>query len=211
LEAVMDPALFIAFVAASALLLAIPGPTILLVISYALSRGRHAAFATIVGVALGDITAITASMAGMGAMLAASSELFTAFKWAGALYLIWLGVKLWRAPTGPIEATDAPKRRTNLAIVFHCWLATALNPKSIAFFVAFMPQFFVTGRPMAPQMLIMGVTFVSIAVVNAVLYALIADRARARFTKPGAMRLFNRLGGSILIAAGIMTAAVRRS
>jgi threonine/homoserine/homoserine lactone efflux protein len=110
----MDPALFIAFAAASALLLAIPGPTILLVISYALSRGRKAAFATILGVMLGDITAITASMAGMGALLAVSSELFTMLKWIGALYLIWLGVKLWRAPTDTTNTADAPDRGSNL-------------------------------------------------------------------------------------------------
>jgi threonine/homoserine/homoserine lactone efflux protein len=207
----MDPALFIAFAAASALLLAIPGPTILLVISYALTRGRHAAFATIVGVMLGDITAITASMAGLGALLAASSELFMALKWIGALYLVWLGIKLWRAPVTNLDAPDAPKRGSSLAIAFHCWLVTALNPKSIAFFVAFMPQFFNTAYPLGSQMVIMGVTFVAIAVVNAMFYAAVADRARARLGDPVTMRLLNRLGGTILIAAGVMTAAMRRA
>jgi threonine/homoserine/homoserine lactone efflux protein len=207
----MDPALFIAFAAASALLLAIPGPTILLVVSYSLSRGRTAAFATILGVTLGDITAITASMAGMGALLAASAELFTVLKWVGALYLIWLGVKIWRAPTGAANTGDTPERGSNLAIVCHCWLVTALNPKSIAFFVAFLPQFFVSSSPIVPQMLIMGVTFVAIAVVNALFYALIANRARTRINSPTTLRRLNRLGGSILIAAGVMTAAMRRS
>lgn len=89
-----------AFAAASAVLLAIPGPTILLVISYALGHGRKIAGATVAGVALGDFTAMTASMLGLGALLATSAAVFTVLKWIGAAYLVWLGIKLWRAPVG---------------------------------------------------------------------------------------------------------------
>lgn len=91
---------WLAFVAASAIMLAIPGPTILLVISYALGHGRNASSATVAGVALGDFTAMTASMLGLGALLATSAALFTVLKWIGAAYLIYLGIKLWRAPVG---------------------------------------------------------------------------------------------------------------
>ncbi len=87
-----------AFAAASAIMLAIPGPTILLVVSYALGHGRKTALATVTGVALGDFTAMTASLFGLGAVLAASATLFTVLKWVGGAYLIWLGIKLWRAP-----------------------------------------------------------------------------------------------------------------
>ncbi|MCV0427689.1 MAG: LysE family transporter, partial [Roseibium sp.] len=89
--------LWIAFVAASAALLAIPGPTITIVVGYAISSGRSAVWATTSGVVLGDFTAMTASLLGAGAVLAASATLFTALKFAGALYLIWLGIKLWRS------------------------------------------------------------------------------------------------------------------
>ena len=88
---------WLAFSAASAVLLVIPGPTILLVISYALGQGMRAALPLAVGVALGDLTAMTLSMLGVGALLAASAMLFTALKWIGAAYLVWLGIKLWRA------------------------------------------------------------------------------------------------------------------
>lgn len=88
---------------------------------------------------------------------------------------------------------------------------TALNPKSIAFFVAFMPQFFVTSSPLAPQMIIMGTTFVVIAALNAAIYALLAERARAKVTNPSTLRLLNRVGGSILVMAGVLTAAMRRA
>lgn len=124
-----------AFVAASALLLAIPGPTILLVISYAISHGRKAAGATVAGVALGDFTAMTASMLGLGALLAASATIFTVLKWIGAAYLIWLGFKLWKAPVaGSGEmGNEAPAAERPLRIFLHAYAVTALNPKSMSF------------------------------------------------------------------------------
>ena len=85
---------WLAFVAASAVLLVIPGPTILLVVSYALGQGRRVALPVAAGVALGDFTAMTLSMLGLGALLATSATLFTVLKWIGAGYLIWLGIKL---------------------------------------------------------------------------------------------------------------------
>src|SRR5262249_56908541 len=88
---------WLAFAAASAVLLVIPGPTILLVISYALGRGLRTALPVALGVALGDFTAMTLSLLGLGALLAASALLFTVFKWIGAAYLVWLGIALWRA------------------------------------------------------------------------------------------------------------------
>jgi threonine/homoserine/homoserine lactone efflux protein len=134
---------WLAFVAASAILLAIPGPTILLVISYALSHGRKVASATVAGVALGDFTAMTASMLGLGALLATSAMLFTVLKWVGAAYLIYLGIKLWRAPVSgqaaAVDDADVPAIRP-LRVFLHTYAVTALNPKSIVFFVAFLPQ-----------------------------------------------------------------------
>src|SRR5579863_4925240 len=99
---------WLAFVAASAVLLAIPGPTVLLVISYALGHGRRPAAAIVAGVALGDLTAMTASMLGLGAILAASAAVFTGLRWIGGAYLVYLGVRLWRAPVLPEQVDGAP-------------------------------------------------------------------------------------------------------
>src|SRR6476661_3278126 len=129
-----------AFAAASALLLIIPGPTVLLVVSYALGQGWRTALPMAVGVALGDFTAMTLSMLGLGALLAASSTLFTVLKWIGAAYLVWLGIKLWRAG-GTLEAAPRPCAVPAAKMLGHAWLVTALNPKSITFFVAFLPAF----------------------------------------------------------------------
>jgi threonine/homoserine/homoserine lactone efflux protein len=171
-----------AFAAASAVLLAIPGPTILLVISYAIGHGRKVAGATVAGVALGDFTAMTASMLGLGALLATSAAIFTALKWIGAAYLVWLGVKLWRAPVGDeagITGEASPAERP-LRIFLHAYAVTALNPKSILFFVAFLPQFLDLSRPLFAQMVIFEATFLTLATANATLYACLASAAGGR-------------------------------
>ena len=200
---------WLAFVAASAILLAIPGPTILLVISYALGHGRKVASATVAGVALGDFTAMTASMLGLGALLATSAAIFTVLKWVGAAYLIWLGIKLWRAPIA-IEGADGtmsvPAEKP-LRIFLHTYVVTALNPKSIVFFVAFLPQFLDLSRPLFNQMLIFETTFL----VLATLYALMASAARHTIRKPKVQTIVNRTGGSLLIGAGLLTAGLRRA
>src|SRR5215468_7728087 len=128
---------WLAFTAATAVLLVIPGPTILLVISYALGQGMRTALPVAVGVALGDFTAMTLSMLGLGALLATSALLFTALKWLGAAYLIWLGIKLWRAG-GAFQATPQADAAAPVRMLGHAWIVTALNPKSLTFFVAFL-------------------------------------------------------------------------
>lgn len=204
---------WLAFVAASAVLLAIPGPTILLVISYALGHGRKVASATVAGVALGDFTAMTASMLGLGALLATSAALFTVLKWVGAAYLIYLGIKLWRAPVSTQvtpEAGEVPSERP-LRIFLHTYVVTALNPKSIMFFVAFLPQFLDLTRPLFVQMAIFETTFLVFATLNATLYALLAAMARGTIRKPRVQTIVNRAGGSLMIGAGLLTLGWRRA
>lgn len=202
----MAPETWLAFLLASAALLAIPGPTILLVIGQSLGAGRGRALPLVAGVALGDLTAMTLSLAGLGAVLAASSLAFTVLKWGGAAYLIWLGVKLWRAPV----AATAPPLTARRAFR-DAYVVTALNPKSIAFFVAFVPQFLDGGRAFLPQAAILVASFVTLAACNALAYALLAGRLSGLVTRPAVRRGFNRLGGGMLVGAGIATAAMRRA
>ncbi|WP_026617793.1 LysE family translocator [Ensifer aridi] len=204
---------WLAFAAASAVLLAIPGPTILLVISYALGHGRKVAGATVAGVALGDFTAMTASMLGLGALLATSAAVFTALKWIGAAYLVWLGIKLWKAPVGDASgiAGEASPAERPLRIFLHAYAVTALNPKSILFFVAFLPQFLDLSRPLFAQMVIFEVTFLTLATINATLYACLASAAGGAIRKPSVRRIVNRTGGSLLIGAGLLTAGLKRA
>ena len=214
---------WLAFATASFIMLAIPGPTILLVVSYALSHGRSVAAAVVIGVALGDLTAMTASMLGLGALLATSATLFTALKWIGAAYLAWLGLKLWRAPvpdaTPLVDAggdaapmQDAARDTKGLGrIAFHAFAVTALNPKSIMFFVAFLPLFVDPARPLLAQTVILEATFVGLAALNAAAYGLMAAAIGNRLTRPSVRRVVNRVGGSAMIGAAALALTWRRA
>ena len=197
-----------AFAAASAILLIIPGPTILLVVSYALGQGWRTALPMAAGVALGDFTAMTLSMLGIGALLLASATVFTVLKWVGAAYLIYLGVKLFRAG-GSLDAKPRTDAASAGRMLIHAWLVTALNPKSITFFVAFLPQFLSHDGDFFTQMLIFEATFLTLAFLNAFGYALVASRARNIVRDPRAITIFNRTGGTLLIGAGVATVAMR--
>src|SRR3954463_157789 len=118
---------WLAFAAASAVLLAIPGPTVLLVISSARAHGRRSAAAIVAGIALGDLTAMTASVLGLGAVLAAPAALFTALRGIGGASLVYLGVRLWRAPVQAAGTGDVPAAGP-LRMLAHAYAVTALNP-----------------------------------------------------------------------------------
>ena len=202
---------YLSYLVATFVVLVIPGPTIMLVVSSSLTQGKRAALPLALGVGLGDLVAMSASLAGLGAILATSATLFTVLKWIGAAYLIYLGVKTWRArpEIGPAMARmEIASKRTN---VFQAFAVTATNPKSIAFFCAFVPQFLNHDAPIMPQVLILGTTFVVLAVANAATYALLAARARTAIANPKAMKIVNRVGGSALIGAGLLTAALKRA
>ncbi|MDF2367784.1 LysE family translocator [Sneathiella sp.] len=202
--------IWISFFIASAALLAIPGPTVMIVISYALGQGRKTAWATVPGVTLGDFTAMTASLLGAGAVLAASATLFTALKILGAIYLVWLGIKLWRTEggMGTVRSTNA---QSKMAMFRASYVVTALNPKSIVFFVAFVPQFVTVNEPAFIQFVILEATFLVLAAINVAIWAFLVGNLRERFKNPRMLKVINRLGASFLIAAGLLTAFVRRT
>ena len=199
---------WLTFAAATSILLIIPGPTVLLVVSYALGQGLRTALPMAVGVALGDFTAMTLSLLGVGALLAASATLFTLLKWIGAAYLVWLGIKLWRAG-GTLEASPRTDAVSSLKMVAHAWLVTALNPKGITFFVAFLPQFLDPAGDFWTQMLVLEATFIVLAFANALGYALVAARARGMMRNARAIAFVNRVGGSLLIGAAVAAVTVR--
>jgi threonine/homoserine/homoserine lactone efflux protein len=193
-----------AFTAASAVLLIIPGPTVLLVVSYALGQGWRTVLPMTVGVALGDFTAMTLSMLGLGALLATSATLFTILKWVGAAYLVYLGIRLWRAG-GTLDAAPRTDAVSAAKMLGHAWLVTALNPKSITFFVAFLPAFLDPKADFLTQMVVFETTFLVLAFANAFGYALVAARARGFVANPRAIGVVNKVGGGLLIGAGAAT------
>jgi threonine/homoserine/homoserine lactone efflux protein len=206
----MSMEIWFAFVAASALLLVIPGPTILTVISYSMAHGRRANVPVVAAVALGDSTALLVSLFGLGALLAASAFWFTVIKLAGGLYLLYLGIKLLRSGVSIGLATAPRTPGSRWKLFANTYLVTALNPKGIVFFVAFLPQFVDPDGDVTRQLCVLAFTFVVMATLNASLYAVFAATARRLLSAPRALRGFNLTGGVLLCGAGIWALLAKR-
>jgi threonine/homoserine/homoserine lactone efflux protein len=202
--------LWLAFVAASVVLLILPGPTILTVISYSVSHGRRANLPLVAGVALGDSTALLVSLIGLGALLATSAFWFTVVKLAGGLYLLYLGIKLLRAGSSAPTIANPEAPHSLWRLFASTYLVTALNPKGIVFVVAFLPQFLNSSAPIGPQLWVLASTFVVLAALNAGLYAVFASTAREFLATPTAQRRFNIVGGSLISAAGVWALLAKR-
>jgi len=207
----MSIELWFAFVAASAVLLIIPGPTILTVISYSMAHGRRANLPLVAAVALGDSTALVVSLLGLGALMATSAFWFTVVKWAGGMYLLYLGIKLLRAGISSTELTAPAAPGSRWKLFANTYLVTALNPKGIVFFVAFLPQFINPSAAVTQQLCVLATTFVAMATLNATLYAVFAGSARKVLSSPRAQRRFNLAGGSLLSVAGVWALMAKRA
>ena len=197
---------WLAYTLVATTFLLIPGPTIILVISYSLLRGRQAVIALVLGVGLGDLTAMSLSFLGVGVLLQTVAIAFYLIKWLGAAYLIWLGIKMWLSAS---EFTDLDKKTRSNAwreIFSSAYITTALNPKSIVFFLAFIPQFIEPELPFTTQAVILGATFFVLAIISVLGYAALAIYAGQQLHLPLIQRWTHRIGGGLLIGAGGMTA-----
>ena len=195
--------LLYAFVAGAAILS--PGPAILLAINNAVAGGQRLALMSSLGNVVGVGLLSGVAMVGLGALLQASAPLFTALKVAGALYLVYLGVRQWRRPVpepadGTAEGVTAPGRRD----AFVQGLLVALsNPKAILFFTALFPQFLDHGRPLVGQFALMTATFMAISFASLAGYAALAGRARWWLRSARGKRLFRRACGSLFVVLGL--------
>ncbi|MEO6917828.1 MAG: LysE family translocator [Collimonas sp.] len=207
----MSLSLWLSFVAASALVIAIPGPTILLIATHAVSFGPRIAAAMVLGSALGGATAMALAMAGLGVLLTTSTVVFTVLKLFGAVYFIYLGIRMWRRDATGLGDQQSAARVGPFKAFSHAFLVTCLNPKGIGFFVLFLPMFIDKHAPYVPQMLILIPTMVVIGMLNDSLYALCAIRLRHVISRATVMRRINRAGGVILTGLGIAIAAHRSS
>jgi threonine/homoserine/homoserine lactone efflux protein len=201
---------YTAFIIASAILLVIPGPTVLTVISYSLTHGRRANVPLVAAVALGDSTALALSLFGLGALLAISSFWFSMVKWVGGLYLLWLGIRGIRAGVSSADMPEVLMPDSHWRLFVNTYLVTALNPKGILFFIAFLPQFVRPNGNVTFQLWLLATTFVTMATINATLYAVFAASAHKMLNSARARRYLHITGGSLLSAAGLWALLVRR-
>lgn len=202
--------LWLAFVATEGLLCLVPGPAVLMVIAQSLRSGVRAGLSATLGILAGNAFYFALSATSLGALIVASYETFLIVKWAGAAYLIWLGIAMFRGRSASMSAN--PERKLPLLRTFANGMALQLaNPKALLFFVALLPQFLDPGQPIMPQIVILGVTSVVLELLALLAYSVAASRGRAAVARSQFARLTDRIAGSCLIGAGLLTAAIRRN
>jgi threonine/homoserine/homoserine lactone efflux protein len=201
---------WIAFTLASTFVVLIPGPNIVLTVNYAIRGGARSGIATVPGVVAGAFVGMSLSLAGAGAVLAASASLFAMLKLAGAVYLMWLAYKLWTAPVSPVEDAVVASDQPLGSLFWQSFLVSVLNPKGPIFYVAFVPQFVNASGLVFQQFAILIATFLVVAALNSLLWLFCASRMSDQLRKPAAMRVVNRVGGSCLFLAGLFTARASR-
>jgi len=200
--------LYLGFILATAILVAIPGPVVTLLVATAIRDGKGAALATVGGSSTALVLHVLAVGLGLTSLLVFIGEWFTWLKWIGALYLIWLGLQAWKHSYDSAKPPAlAPKNRNHLARGF---LVGVTNPKTLLFYAAFFPQFIDPSLPLTQQLLWLCPTFVIVAASIDTLYALSASRAGEFLSSPRAQTISDRISGTLLILAGAGLAATRR-
>jgi homoserine/homoserine lactone efflux protein len=201
--------LYLAFVLASAVLILIPGPNVTLLVANSLAYGARRALATLAGTSSAIALQLLITVLGMTSLMLVLATWFEWLRWAGVLYLVYLGVQQWRA--APVALEDmGPQGVASRALFWRGFLVSATNPKTLLFYAAFFPQFVDPASPLLPQLLLMSTTFLGLATVLDGGYALLAGRLRLLFRGRRRARLRNRLTGSLLIGAGLGLALARR-
>ena len=204
--ALMNIELFTAFLLITVVLIVVPGPVVTLVITTSVSHGTRAGLMAVLGTATGTSAVLAAIALGLNWVLANAAGAFEVLRWGGVAYLIWLGIQAWRT-AGQEGVVLAPRGRVH----FVRGLFVALtNPKTIAFFTAFLPQFIDPALPLASQLLAMCVASVLIALIADSCWAIAAGMGRAFFMQPSRAKLLGRLSGTVLIGGGIWLSLARR-
>jgi threonine/homoserine/homoserine lactone efflux protein len=203
----MNAELFTAFVLMTLVLILTPGPIVTLVIVTGAMQGVRAALTTVAGTTLGNVVLLAAIAFGLNWVLKNATALFEVLRWGGAAYLIWLGIQSWRS-AGARSKAAASGRHVNFA---RGVLVALSNPKTIAFFTAFLPQFIDPTLPAGRQLAAMCVVSVLLAAASDSAWAVAAGLGRAWFLKPVRAKLLDRLSGSVLIGGGIWLSLARWS
>jgi homoserine/homoserine lactone efflux protein len=198
------------FAVTEAALCFVPGPAVLLVIAQGLAQGGRASIWANLGILTGNAIYFALSAAGLGAILLASYDVFFAIKWIGAAYLVWLGVTAFFGKSSTLSVKPARDRPHPLRMLLNGVVLQLANPKAILFFTALLPQFIDPGRPLLPQFVILAVTSVVIEFAVLLGYGVLAGRAATAASRPELTRWINRVSGSLLVAAGVGLAALKR-
>jgi len=199
--------LYLGFVAASTVLILIPGPNVSLIVANAIAYGTRYGLLTVAGTSAAIVVQLALTSLGLTATLGILAGWFEWIRWVGVAYLLWLGIRQWRS--APVDLTRVrPQPRSFRAITLRGFLISLTNPKTLLFYGAFFPQFLAADAPIAPQVALLSLTFFAIAAGLDCGWALVAGRVRGVLAIRG--RLRNRLSGGCLVGAGIGLALAHR-
>jgi homoserine/homoserine lactone efflux protein len=207
----MDWPVWLTFFAASWAISISPGAGAVAAMSSGLTHGFRRGYWTTAGLILGIWTQVLLVCAGLGALVATSTPLFTVIKWAGVAYLIYLGVQQWRAPAVPMAAAQQGGGARRRDLVLRGWTVNTLNPKGTVFLLAVVPQFLQLDAPLLPQYLVIAATlgFTDLVVMGG--YTALAARVLGALKEVRTIRLMNRVFGGLFVGAGLLLASVKRS
>ena len=205
----MNIELYVAFVAATTVLILLPGPNIALIVANSLSYGPRRGLITVAGTSSAMLWQLAATAVGMTSLLLVLAEGFAWFRWLGVAYLIYLGIRAWRAPVED-PSNDNSQNIRRRKFFLQGFLVSSANPKTLLFYAAFFPQFVDPAQPLPPQLWLLSGTFLVIATTLDSGFALAAGQARRWLQSVQWTRWRNRVTGGILIGAGASLALARR-
>ena len=208
--ALLHSPLYLGFILASLALIALPGPNSTLIVANTINHGVGKGLVTMAGTSTGLVTQLILIIFGLTETAALLAQWFDRLRWVGVAYLVFLGLRQWLARTGQ-EEQDAPPAPATHRFYWQGLAVCLVNPKTLAFFAAFLPQFVLPGQPILPQLVVLGVTFVAVAVPGDSCICLVASRIRPWIVGPRFARLRNRVSGGCLLACGLGLALARRT
>lgn len=206
----MNIELYAAFVLTSVLLIIVPGPNVSLIVANSLAHGPRHALATVAGTTVAMSIQLAVTCAGVASLMAILAQGFEWLRWIGVAYLIYLGIKQWRtfALDQNVRATHETSRQR---LFWQGFLVALTNPKTLLFYAAFLPQFVDPALAAGPQIALLCVSFVVLAVILDGSYALLAGRMRGLLLQPRRARWLGRITGGFLIGAGVGLALARKN
>ena len=205
----MEFHIFIAFAAATSIMIALPGPSVILTIAHSISFGWRPAIATVAGETSGVAVQLLIAAVGFVSILNYAAQVFECIRWVGAVYLIYLGIKQWKSVNNPIEIHQSKVSKKNLFA--QGLIITIPNPKCLLFIAAFLPQFIDPARPVSTQFSIIVPTFLILTFTITSVWALAADSARVFLGSRKSIRAVSKTSGGLMVLAGIGLAAARRN
>jgi threonine/homoserine/homoserine lactone efflux protein len=200
--------LYLAFIAAVAILMAIPGPNVALIVANSVAHGTRFGLLTVAATSSAILLQLALTVIGATAVLSFLAASFDWLRWVGVAYLVYLGISAWRAPATDLAHTR-PQARSARVIFSRGLLVGPTNPKTLLFYGAFFPQFISPGPDAGRQLLLLAMTFLAVAIVCDSGWAILAGRLRVLLVTHA--RLRNRIAGSLLVGAGLGLAMARRS